>query len=137
MPHATGNEPTIVVIDNNQVTRLVCEQILARDGFRVAACESGARALEVVAASEPVLVLLDLNMPDVSGLDLLPRLRALDRDLPIVVITGYPTVEHAVASMKGGAADFLPKPFSATELRAVVYANLPRSPAAAPAPSRS
>ena len=137
MPHATGDEPTIVVIDNNQVTCLVCERILARDGFRVAACESGARGLEVVAASEPVLVLLDLNMPDVSGLDLLPRLRALDRDLPIVVITGYPTVEIVVASMKGGAADFLPKPFSAAELRAVVHAHLPRSAAAAPAPSPS
>lgn len=131
MSHATRDEGAIVVIDNNEVTRTSCRQVLERDGYRVTTCESGTRGLEVVAASRPAVVLLDLNMPDVSGLELLPRLRRVDPDLPIIIITGYPTIESAVAAMKRGAADFLPKPFSSAQLRTIVAENLPPRPSIA------
>ncbi|HET7039946.1 MAG TPA: HAMP domain-containing sensor histidine kinase [Gemmatimonadales bacterium] len=110
----------VVVIDDDYAMRLSCQQILAKTGYRVEEFEDGARGLEGVAALKPGLVLVDLKMPGLSGLEVIARLRQLDPTITIVVITGYATIGTAVDAMKAGAYDFLPKPFAPDELRLIV-----------------
>jgi signal transduction histidine kinase len=117
---------TIVVIDDDYAMRLSCEQILGKTGFEVRSYEDGARGLEGVAELRPSLVVVDLKMPGLSGLDVVPRIREIDPGIVIVVITGYATIGTAVDAMKAGAYDFLPKPFSPDELRLIVRRGLER-----------
>ncbi len=117
---------TIVVIDDDYAMRLSCEQILGKTGYRVQSYEDGARGLEGVSALKPSLVVVDLKMPGLSGLEVIPRIREIDPSVVIVVITGYATIGTAVDAMKAGAYDFLPKPFSPDELRLIVRRGLER-----------
>lgn len=111
---------TVVVIDDDYAMRLSCEQTLSRVGYQVESFGDGAHGLEAVSASQPGLVLVDLKMPGLSGLDVIARLHGIDPTITIVVITGYATIGTAVDAMKAGAYDFLPKPFSPDELRLIV-----------------
>ena len=119
-------QDTIVVIDDDYAMRLSCEQILGKTGFAVQSYEDGARGLEGVAALKPSLVVVDLKMPGLSGLEVIPRIQEIDPTIVIVVITGYATIGTAVDAMKAGAYDFLPKPFSPDELRLIVRRGLER-----------
>jgi DNA-binding NtrC family response regulator len=118
------NHTSVLVIDNNEVMRTSCEQILTKSGYRVTAVADAASGLDLIASLPPSVVVLDLFLPNTSGLDLIPRIRAIAPDTAVVVITGYPTIETAVAAMKHGATDFLPKPFTPERLRSAVAAAL-------------
>jgi signal transduction histidine kinase len=111
---------TVVVIDDDYAMRLSCQQTLTKVGYRVAVFEDGAAGLEGVAAHQPGLVVVDLKMPGLSGMDVIARLHQIDPFITIIVITGYATIGTAVDAMKAGAYDFLPKPFSPEELRVIV-----------------
>lgn len=115
---------TVVVIDDDYVMRLTCRQILDKDGFQVETLEDGAQGLEAVARLKPDLVVVDLKMPGISGMEVISRLRELDPQVVIAVITGYASVASAVDAIKAGAYDFLPKPFTPDELRLVVARGL-------------
>ena len=117
---------TIVVIDDDYAMRLSCERILSKTGFAVHTFEDGTRGLTAVADLRPALVLVDLKMPGISGMEVIPRIREIDPTAVIVVITGYATIGTAVDAMKAGAYDFLPKPFSPDELRLIVRRGLER-----------
>jgi two-component system sensor histidine kinase/response regulator len=117
---------TVVVIDDDHAMRLSCRKILAKLGFRVETFENGAQGLEAVVRLKPALVLVDLKMPGMSGMEVIPRVREISPDIVIVVITGYATIDTAVEAMKSGAYDFLPKPFSPEELRLIVARGLER-----------
>ncbi|MDH3290172.1 MAG: hybrid sensor histidine kinase/response regulator [Gemmatimonadota bacterium] len=117
---------TIVVIDDDYAMRLSCEQILGKSGYGVRSYEDGARGLEGVAELKPSLVVVDLKMPGLSGIEVIPRIHEIDPGIVIVVITGYATIGTAVDAMKAGAYDFLPKPFSPDELRLIVRRGLER-----------
>lgn len=121
-----GVPDAVVVIDDDYSMRLSCSQILSRSGYRVEAFEDGARGLDAVAASKPGLVLVDLKMPGLGGMEVIARLHEIDPTITIVVITGYATIGTAVAAMKAGAYDFLPKPFSPDELRLIVQRGFER-----------
>lgn len=116
----------IVVIDDDYAMRLSCRQILTKTGYAVDVFEDGAKGLEAVLAERPDLVVVDLKMPGISGMDVIARVRGIDPDLVVVVITGYPTIGSAVEAIKAGAFDFLPKPFTPDELRVVVRRALGR-----------
>lgn len=121
------NEPhhaSVLVIDNNDVMRTSCEQILAKSGYRVTTVPDAESGLGVIASLPPSVVILDLFLPGVSGVDLIPRIRDLAPNTAVIVITGYPTIDVAVAAMKRGAADFIPKPFTPDRLRTSVAAAL-------------
>jgi two-component system, sensor histidine kinase and response regulator len=111
---------TIVVIDDDYAMRLSCRKILEKSGFQVETFEDGVQGLEGVARLKPGLVVVDLKMPGMSGLEVISRVHAIDPDIILVVITGYATIDTAVEAMKSGAYDFLPKPFSPEELRLIV-----------------
>jgi len=122
-----GAEPeVIVVIDDDYAMRLSCIEILSRSGYRVEAFEDGARGLDAVAADKPALILVDLKMPGLSGLEVIARLHEINPIMTVVVITGYATIGTAVEAMNAGAHDVLPKPFSPDELRLVVQRGLER-----------
>jgi signal transduction histidine kinase len=115
-----GEGETVVVIDDDYAMRLSCEQALAKVGYTVGAFADGARGLEAVGELKPGLVVVDLKMPGLSGLEVITRLHEIDPAITIVVVTGYATIGTAVDAMKAGAYDFLPKPFSPDELRLIV-----------------
>lgn len=121
-----GERPRVVVIDDDYAMRLSCRKILEKLGLEVETHDNGAHGLEAAARLKPALVVVDLKMPGMSGMEVIPRLRAIDPDIAIVVITGYATIDTAVEAMKSGAYDFLPKPFSPDELRLIVNRALER-----------
>lgn len=130
---AEGNESidlqgreSIVVIDDDYAIRLACRQTLAKTGYQVETFEDGAGGLKGVAEIKPALVVVDLKMPGISGLEVIERVHEIDPRIVIVVITGYATIGTAVDAMKAGAYDFLPKPFKPDELRMIVGRGLER-----------
>src|SRR5574340_993613 len=116
----------IVVIDDEEGMRLACRKILIKSGFQVNTFVDGAQGLDGIVASRPALVLLDLKMPGMSGVEVIGRIHEIDPQIVVVIITGYATIDTAVEAMKSGAYDFLPKPFSPDELRLIVNRGLER-----------
>ena len=106
----------VLVIDDEPVVREAVRRILEGDGLRVEGAEDGASGLAHPAARTCRLVLCDLMLPDLPGMEVLKSLHAERPDLPIVMITGFATPDHALRARDAGAIDFLAKPFEAGEL---------------------
>ncbi|MBA2321407.1 MAG: sigma-54-dependent Fis family transcriptional regulator [Deltaproteobacteria bacterium] len=106
----------VLVVDDDDANRLTLERILQREGYTVAHAATGRDALEVIRAQPVDVVLTDLKMPGMSGIDLLKAARKVDPDIEVVVMTAYGTVETAVEAMKEGAYDFVAKPLKRLEL---------------------
>ena len=117
---------TILVIDDEESMRDSCRQVLTKEGYRVEVAEEGMLGLEKLQALKPDLALVDLKMPGISGMDVLEKIKDIDPTIIAVVITGYATLESAIESMKRGAYDFLPKPFTPDELRIIIKRGLER-----------
>ncbi len=110
----------ILVADDEVSIRIGCQKILGEDGHEVVAVADGLSAIETFKAGGIDLVLLDLAMPGLDGLQVIPRLREMDPDAVVVMITGYASFETAVQAIQAGAYDYMPKPFTPSELRIVV-----------------
>ena len=110
----------ILVIDDEPQLRLTLGAILQKAGYDATLAENGALALKAMTNARFDLAFLDLKMPDFNGLDLLPQLRALDPDLPVLILTAYATLESAMEAVRGGARDYLLKPVDPTNILARV-----------------
>ncbi len=110
----------VLIVDDDPAIRDGCAQVLTRRGYECVEAATGAEALRLLDESDFDLVLVDLKMPDINGLDLISSIRQRDTLLPIVMITAYGTIQNAVEAMRLGANDFLPKPFDPEELLMVV-----------------
>jgi two-component system sensor histidine kinase/response regulator len=110
----------IFVIDDDEIIRLSCEQILQKSGYKVETFGNGHKGIERLKEVRPPLLVVDIKMPELDGFEVIKRVRKFDPDVVIVVITGYATIETAVDAMKMGAYDFLPKPFTPNELRLII-----------------
>ena len=110
----------VLVIDDEEVVRDAVRLVLEGEGLRVAAVAEGGAGLSHPALDGCRLVLCDLMLPDRSGFEVVRGVRARRPDVPVIVITGYPTSENALRVVEAGATDFLPKPFTTSELLAVV-----------------
>ena len=119
-------DKVIYIIDDDAVMRLSCQQILAKEGFRIETFEDGIKGLERIQEEKPHLLVVDLKMPKIGGMEVIAKVHEMDPDIIIVVITGYATIDTAVDAMKAGAYDFLPKPFTPDELRLIVNRGLER-----------
>ena len=106
----------ILVVDDDDSNRVTLERLLAREGYEVHHAANGREAMERFRASPADLVLTDLKMPGMSGIDLLKAIRTVDSDVEVVVMTAYGTVETAVEAMKEGAYDFVAKPLRRIEV---------------------
>lgn len=111
---------SILIIDDERDLRDGCERVLVRYGCRVSKAADGAAGLAAMQDDPAEIVLLDLKMPGMDGLEVLRRLRESHPQVLVIVITGYATVETAIEAMKLGAYDFLPKPFQPDQLRLTV-----------------
>ena len=119
-------QDAIVVIDDDNAMRMSCRKILAKDGFQVETFADGTDGLQGIADLKPGLIIVDLKMPGISGMEVITRVREMDPQIIVVVITGYATIDTAVEAMRCGAYDFLPKPFTPNELRMIVNRGLDR-----------
>jgi two-component system, NtrC family, response regulator HydG len=117
MPEAPAH---ILVIDDDKAMRDACFQILSRQGYRVELAASAKQGLSLLERLSFDTILLDLVMPDLDGLEALKKIRALDPDVEVIIITGYGTIQSAVESIKAGAFHFLSKPFVPDDLRNLV-----------------
>ncbi len=116
----SDNPYRILVVDDEERLRQVCQRVLGPQGHLVTEAPDGRSGLEAIERDKPDLVLVDLMMPVMDGMEFLAKAREKHPDLTFVVITGYATLEKAVEAMKQGADDFLAKPFKPQELQLVV-----------------
>ena len=114
----------ILVIDDEKAMRDSCCQVLTKEGYQAETAVDGDTGLQKIRELKPDLVLVDLKMPGMSGMELLEKVADIDPNIVCVVITGYATIESAVEAMKRKAYDFLPKPFTPDELRIITKRGL-------------
>ena len=113
--------PTLLLIDDDDSLRRVTEYNLKEDGYAVITARDGREGLDRFRAERVDLVLSDVRMPQLDGMDLLPQLKAMQPDLPVIMLTAHGTISAAVEAMKLGAFDYLTKPFTRDQLRASVH----------------
>ncbi len=114
----------ILIIDDEEAIRDSCSQVLIKEAYQVETASDGETGLYKLREEKPDLALVDLKMPGLSGMEVLKKIRDIDPNIITVVITGFATIDSAVESMKEGAYDFLPKPFTPDELRLIVKRGL-------------
>src|ERR1700722_3525515 len=124
MPDLT---PIVFVVDDDVSVRESLEGLFGFAGWRVATFASAEEFLSYPEASGPSCLVLDVALPDLNGLDVQKRVAADRTDMPIIFITGYGDVPMTVKAMKGGAAEFLTKPFDQDALLAAIEQAIERS----------
>lgn len=113
---ASAGAIEIIFVDDDPDLRDANAQALRLAGFQAVPLASGQAALERIGPDHPAVVVTDVRMPGMDGIELFRRLRALDRDIPVVVISGHADIEMAVSAMSEGAYDFIAKPYSGERL---------------------
>ena len=121
-----ASQARILVIDDEESMRDSCQQTLSRAAHKVEVARDGVTGLAMLEKQSFDLVILDLKMPGLSGMEVLEKIKRDYPEVLVIVITGYATVESAVEAMTTGAYDFLPKPFTPEALRAIVARALDR-----------
>ena len=116
--------PHILLIDDEPIALLNLSHVLEREGYTVTACKDGESGLAEMGRTEFDLVLTDLRMPGIDGMDVLRHVRELTADVPVIMITGHATLDSAVDAMKAGAYHCIAKPFRLDEAREVVRSAL-------------
>ena len=108
----------VLVVDDEAVIREGMKRILGGEGFQVDVSASGHAALERLQEEDFDLVITDLKMPGMSGMEVLKAIKILQPEIPVIIITGYSTVDTAVEAIKNGAFDFISKPFTPDQITA-------------------
>ena len=116
--------PTILIIEDEAKMRRLLELNLGEDDFKTVSAPDAETGLKLLASEQVDLVLTDLKLPGMSGLELLQAVKRQNAALPVVVMTAFGSVETAVEAMKAGATDYVLKPFSLAEMRMVVHKEL-------------
>jgi DNA-binding response OmpR family regulator len=122
--------PVVLLVDDDAAIRRTLTVGLELEGFELVCASGGRAALAAVEAVEPAVMLLDLTMPDLDGLEVLRRLRDAGDDLPVCVLSARDQVSDRVRGLEAGADDYVVKPFALEEVSARLHALLRRRPAA-------
>ena len=126
---ADPSRPVVLLVDDDAAIRRAVGAGLELEGFRVVRASGGRAALAAVESVTPAVILLDLAMPDLDGLEVLRRLRANGDDVPVCVLSARDDVEDRVRGLQAGADDYVVKPFALEEVTARLQALLRRRPA--------
>ncbi len=102
----------ILVIDDEPIIRVSCQRSLSNEGYEVKSASSGKEGIDLLEKEAFNLVLLDIKMPDMDGIEVLKKIKNTWPETKIIMITGYSTVETAVKTLKLGALNYLEKPFT-------------------------
>lgn len=122
-------DKAILVVDDEEPIRWSLARSLRREGYRVLTAQNGAEALRIVQQEAPDLVLLDLRLPDIHGLEVLRTIKAGRGQPPVIILTASGDEEERQAALEAGAYDYIAKPFNLEELKGAIAAALaqPRS----------
>ena len=101
----------ILIVDDEEEIRAILSRLVQKEGFEPLAAPDGETALELLSRESPDILLLDIRMPGLDGMEILRRAKELDRDLPVIMITAFGLVKGAVDALRAGAHDYLVKPF--------------------------
>ena len=124
--HEMPKEDCILIIDDEEGMRDSCCQALSKEGYVLETAGDGDTGWQKIREKGPDIVLVDLKIPGISGMELLEKTKEYDPSIISVVITGYASIESAVEAMRRNAYDFLPKPFTPEQLRIIVKRGLER-----------
>jgi len=136
MDTARRSKPRILVVDDDASVRDAIEAVLADEGFEVLVARDGHEAVARVVRSRPELVLLDVWMPEMDGIEVLARIKEVRADLPVIVLSGHGNVDMAVKATRLGASDFIEKPFSVDGLLSSINRALARGAASSTSESK-
>jgi DNA-binding NtrC family response regulator len=111
---------SVLIVDDQELVRGLCQQVIESLGYRSFVAESGDEALQILEREAVDIVITDLKMPGMSGIELLERVKASNPRVEVIIMTGYASVPSAVQAMKLGASDYIVKPFSSEEMKLLV-----------------
>jgi two-component system NtrC family response regulator len=111
---------SILIVDDEKNYLVVLKELLSEENYEVITAENALQALEIFKESDLDLVLTDMRMPKIDGIELLESIRSINNEVPVIIMTAYATVEKAVKAMKKGAFDYVTKPFQNEELKITV-----------------
>lgn len=120
------DKPSILVVDDELLIRDLLYDFFSGQGWDIAVAENGEKALDVLRAREVDVLLTDIKMPEMDGLTLTSKVKTTHPDLPVILMTGYPSVETAVTALRAKAQDYVIKPFNLNQLFKMVEAALGR-----------
>jgi DNA-binding NtrC family response regulator len=113
-------KPRILVIDDEEIVRISCRKCLAPEGYEVDTAPNGAEGLRLTRENHYALILTDLKMPDMDGMEFLMTMKETQPEARVIMITGYSTLEHAEEATRLGAYNYIEKPFTPDTLIAAV-----------------
>jgi DNA-binding NtrC family response regulator len=117
-------KPSILIVDDDEVMRETLSDVLRKRGFEIFSVSSGNGALSLIKKSVIDLILLDMRLPDIDGLEVLKKIKEFDTEILVIMMTAYSDVQTAVSSMKSGAYDYINKPFELDELKLLIEKGL-------------
>ncbi len=106
------SRPRILVLDDEEIVRVSCKKCLIPEGYDVDVAANGVEGLAMTENNRYDVILTDLKMPDMDGMEFLAKVKERHPDTKVIMITGYSTVEHAVKAMRMGAYNYIEKPFT-------------------------
>src|SRR2546421_12573185 len=106
-----SQHPTILIVEDEDLMRSILAGLLTDAGYRVLAASSGEQALELFTAEAPALTISDITLGGIDGIELLDRIKQVDAEALVIMITAYSSVETAIAALRKGAYDYITKPF--------------------------
>ena len=111
---------TILIVEDDEQVLDIVERILSSEGYKTATAAKASDAVHIAARIRPDIVILDLNLPDYNGIQVLREIKDIDQAIQVIILTGYGSQDAARSAMEIGAFDFLTKPVKFNELCAVV-----------------
>jgi DNA-binding NtrC family response regulator len=115
-----GNAPRITVIDDEPLMRITVQDALTAEGYKVTAAETGEKGLTLLREKQADILITDLKLPDVDGIQILKEVKTVSPETQVIMITAYGSIDSAVTAMKEGASDYLTKPFAMDELLLII-----------------
>jgi DNA-binding NtrC family response regulator len=117
-------KPSVLIVDDDEVMRETISDVLRKRGYEVALASSGGGALSAIKKNIIDLVLLDMKLPDIDGIEVLKKIKEFDTEILVIMMTAYSDVQTAVSAMKSGAYHYINKPFELEELRLLIEKGL-------------